>query len=202
MFFARLAIAALSFGSVAKVFAAPIAVEGYNVAIPETLPTQRRADLDPSNVLSNAVIKLSEIKSKMAPLTATPAAAAANLEVIKPLLAKVAPTLATISSSLSATGGQEFAQESQDSVAKDLSLVMTTTTDIVNSVKGIKTLAVVLVELEYIKEEIDTILLKVQSLLPTIIKALGLVIAALHNVLSLALPAVGGAVADVASGGI
>ncbi|KAG9121744.1 hypothetical protein FRC07_002180 [Ceratobasidium sp. 392] len=201
MFFARLAIAALSFGSVAKVFAAPIAVEGYNVAIPETLPTQRRADLELTRVMTDAATKLSDLKTKIAALAVNPTAAAADPQLAKHL-DQVAPILATISSSFQATGADELAQVSQDSVAKDMSLVLATTSDIVASVKGIKTLGVVYFAVENINAEVNTIVIKVKLLLPTIVGVLKATIIAVHDVLSLVLPQVGSAISDVASGGI
>ncbi|KAG8747058.1 hypothetical protein FRC10_002474 [Ceratobasidium sp. 414] len=149
MFFARLAVAALSFGSFAKVFAAPITVGGVSAPIPENLPAQRRADLDFNSVLANAVATLTDVKGKVAALTADPTAAVQPQ--LTEALAQVAPTLATISSSLKATGADDLAKLSTDSVAADMAMVMTSVSDIVGSVKNINTVQVVVLELGNIK---------------------------------------------------
>ncbi|KAG8706097.1 hypothetical protein FRC08_001278 [Ceratobasidium sp. 394] len=200
MFFARLAVAALSFGSFAKVFAAPIAVDGLGVSIPENLPTQRRADIDFNNVLASAIATLTDTKGKVATLAADPTAA------VKPevaaALAQVAPTLATISSSLKATGAEDLAKLSTDSVAADMAVVMTTVSEIVGGVKEIRTVKVVALELENIKSEVDTLLAIVVGVLPTVIGLIKTVLGLVADALVLVHVVVGPILAGILSGGI
>ncbi|KAG9081099.1 hypothetical protein FRC06_005825 [Ceratobasidium sp. 370] len=200
MFFARLAIAALSFGSFAKVFAAPIAVEGLDVSIPADLPTQRRAELDFNNVLANAVTTLADVKGQLAALTADPTAA------VKPeltdALAQVAPTLATISSSLKATGAEDLAKLSTDSVAADVAMVMTSVSEIVVAVKDINTIQVVFLEVEHIKSAVDTLVGVVLTVLPTATGLIETVLVLVHNALVTVLGVAGPILSSVVHSGL
>ncbi|KAG8706308.1 hypothetical protein FRC09_002482 [Ceratobasidium sp. 395] len=176
MFFARLAVAALSFGSFAKVFAAPIAVEGMNVAIPETLPTQRRADVNFNTAMANALSTLKDVKGKVAEYANDPvAAAAANPEIVD-LLAKVAPAMSSVGDSLKTTGAYDLTQLSTESVATSMAALVTTASDIVESVKGLKTY-------ENVNDEVDAIKATVANLLVILAGVLPAVVALLKNLL-------------------
>ncbi|KAG8706252.1 hypothetical protein FRC12_018613 [Ceratobasidium sp. 428] len=202
MFFARLAVAALSFGSFAKVFAAPIAVEGTNVAIPETLPTQRRAGLDLNGSLSTIVAQVDEIKTKIASVASNPAAAAVAGPEIAIMLTKVKPVISSFSNSLKAAGVDDLTQLSTESAATNMATLLTTTSYIVTTVQGLKTMKNVNNEVEDLKFVVVTLTVTITNLIPTLVNVIKDVVLVVGGVLGVVVTTVKGVLVVLVASGL
>ncbi|KAG8683768.1 hypothetical protein FRC09_015858 [Ceratobasidium sp. 395] len=102
MFFARLAIAALSFGSAATVFAAPLVTVPAGVAVGVVIPGQSRGLAAFPEVVETTTTKLQGLKTKIDTLTADSAGAATP--ELAAVINQVSLTLAPISEELSEAG--------------------------------------------------------------------------------------------------
>ncbi|QRV72388.1 hypothetical protein RhiJN_00402 [Ceratobasidium sp. AG-Ba] len=201
MFFARLAIAALSFGSFAQVFAAPIAKD-VSVSLPVGLSVDRRA-VDFLSAVDTAKGSLSDIKAKLDSISGHEDNAES---VVGSTLSQVAPVLTTLGASIKSTGVEGFANGSAEPVAKEMASVLTLVVSITENAKRLNTVtllsATVTAEVENIVAELNAVLAIVKLLAPQVLAIIAPLLVTIFDVVHGVVSVVGGILGAVVSGGL
>ncbi|KAG9127761.1 hypothetical protein FRC07_009886 [Ceratobasidium sp. 392] len=173
MFFARLAIAALSFGSAAKVLAAPIGVAVVPVAgTAVEVSAERRVDLTFSALLDTTTAALDNIKSKVDSIVNDPLGPVADK--LGPVITKVAPLVDGLNQKLQAVDiDANSLLLDKDGVAKLTDDALgASLTDVFDLVAGIVAPLKGLTSLDGLQAPLDDIKTKVTALNSTLATAL------------------------------
>ncbi|QRV87290.1 hypothetical protein RhiJN_15308 [Ceratobasidium sp. AG-Ba] len=201
MFFARLAIAALSFGSFAQVFAAPIAKD-VSVPLPSGLSVDRRA-VDFLSAVDTAKDKLSVIQTALAGIDANDVNAES---LVQSTLSQVAPALSIVTASMKSTGVEGFANESVESIGAEITPVLNMVVKITEGAKQLHTVALlsdtVTAEVKIILTEVNSLLAVVEHLLPEVLAIITPLLKTIYGLVHGVVSVVDGILGAVVNGGL
>ncbi|KAG8692406.1 hypothetical protein FRC09_011215 [Ceratobasidium sp. 395] len=196
MFFARLAIAALSFGPVAKVFAAPIAVA---VDVPPVVgvsvdavgvPVERRLDLTLPDMLNATTTTLGGLKKEVDALVNDPTAVVTGK--LAAALNTVGSTVGELTQKLRVAGvntdslltNDDGAKLTTDQVADSFSSVLEPVNGIVNSVQGSSNLDGLQTPLNTIKANLSDFDAALEAILPEVHSTVAKTVAAVLGLIN------------------
>ncbi|KAG8741095.1 hypothetical protein FRC10_003307 [Ceratobasidium sp. 414] len=175
MFFARLAIAALSFGSVAMVLAAPLRISSNLVARSlAKFPIQRRDVLAFHEAVIHATTTLEELEPQIFTLTLDPSGA------VTPQLAaamnEVAPAMNTVTEKLSAAGvNQDSLLATADggmlapeALAAELNSMLIAVSGILTYIQGLKSTASIQPSVAHLRDQVTILQTKIGEIIPEI----------------------------------
>ncbi|KAG8729325.1 hypothetical protein FRC12_021052 [Ceratobasidium sp. 428] len=181
MFFARLAIAALSFGSAATVFAAPLVAAPAGVAVGAVVPGQSRGLPAFPEVVEAAIIKLQGLETEIDTLTADSTGAATP--ELAAIMDQVSPTLAPIIKKFSEAGvTKESLLATTDGVTvtaeaftKDVSSMADALSHMVSELeaKNLKSLGPIKSSLISVKKDVDALSIRFTDLFPDMASSVG-----------------------------